>query len=342
MTVDSRNEEKEGHVSQVPRIEPVPAGVKRPLWSVMIPTYNCARYLRQTLESVLAQDPGPEHMQIEVVDDVSTKDDPEAVVRDVGRGRVQFYRKIKNGGATANFNTCIERSVGQLVHILHGDDYVEPEFYLRFASAFEESPQCAAVYSRVSIVDAQSRFIRLSDFVTSLAQETADARELMLRNSLCTPAAVVRRRFYELNGGFNTDLIHTADWEMWVRAITRGRARMLDKALASYRWFTENDTHRLYQSADNLRDHLRLASVWQSAGLPGFDRRAFEQMVSRHAIKQFKTFHLLANAEAVRANYRFLQEHCSIGQRLWIHLRVRLNAIKRYMGRKVQPRKSAR
>lgn len=48
----------------------------------MIPTYNCARYLRETLASVLAQDPGRDNMHIEVIDDRSTKDDPEAVCRD--------------------------------------------------------------------------------------------------------------------------------------------------------------------------------------------------------------------------------------------------------------------
>lgn len=339
MTVDFR---KEGEVSNVPRIEPIPAGMKRPLWSVMIPTYNCARYLRQTLESVLAQDPGPEHMQIEVVDDVSTKDDPEAVVRDVGRGRVQFYRKTKNGGAIANFNTCIERSIGQLVHILHGDDYVEPEFYLQFSTAFEDSPQCAAIYSRAFIVDEQGELIELSNYVSSLKQDTNDPRELMLQNQLRTPAAVVRRRFYEENGGFNSSLIHTADWEMWVRTIIHGRARMLDKPLTSYRSFSENDTNRLTQSADNLRDYLRLASVWESGGFPGFDRGAFQRMVIRSGMAQFGTSRRLANVEAARANYLFLQEHSSIGQRLWIHLLVRMKTIKRSIRRKLHPRKSAR
>ena len=65
----------------------MPDGVHRPTWSVMIPTYNCAALLRETLKGVLAQDPGPERMQIEVIDDASTKDDPEAVVREQGRPR---------------------------------------------------------------------------------------------------------------------------------------------------------------------------------------------------------------------------------------------------------------
>jgi len=48
------------------RLAPVSEGVQRPLWSVMIPTFHCARFLHQTLENVLSQDSGPGVMQIEV------------------------------------------------------------------------------------------------------------------------------------------------------------------------------------------------------------------------------------------------------------------------------------
>ena len=67
-------------------IPTIPEDICCPLWSVMIPTYNCARYLRETLASVLAQDPGPEVMQIKVIDDCSTLDDPEAVVTETWTG----------------------------------------------------------------------------------------------------------------------------------------------------------------------------------------------------------------------------------------------------------------
>src|SRR5215204_402078 len=106
-----------------PTIVPVPDGGLRPLWSVMIPSYNCARSLPETLESVLLQDPGPRAMQIEVVDDCSTEGDPEALVMELGRGRVSYFRQPENIGHSRNFNTCLQRSRGHLVHLLHGDDW---------------------------------------------------------------------------------------------------------------------------------------------------------------------------------------------------------------------------
>jgi cellulose synthase/poly-beta-1,6-N-acetylglucosamine synthase-like glycosyltransferase len=114
----------------IPRIEPVPEGIARPLWCVMIPTYNSGEYLRKTLQSVMAQDCGPERMEIEVVDHCSTEGNPEALVKAVCGSRVAFYRRQKRGGY-CNFNACIQRSHGRLIHILHSDDYVLPDFTRR-------------------------------------------------------------------------------------------------------------------------------------------------------------------------------------------------------------------
>jgi cellulose synthase/poly-beta-1,6-N-acetylglucosamine synthase-like glycosyltransferase len=59
----------------------------RPFWSVMIPTSNSrGDYLEKTLSSVLQQDPGPEPMQIELIDDRSTDDLAAQTVRRVGGG----------------------------------------------------------------------------------------------------------------------------------------------------------------------------------------------------------------------------------------------------------------
>ena len=61
--------------NQCPVIELVKEEKNRPLWSVMIPTYNRTKYLERTLKSLLNQAPAPEVMQIEVVDNCSTEVD---------------------------------------------------------------------------------------------------------------------------------------------------------------------------------------------------------------------------------------------------------------------------
>ena len=102
----------------------------RPFWSVMIPVYNCAAYLRATLGSVLPQLTPDHDAQIEVVDDCSTKDDPcgrRSRVRPRPRALLPTAAAIV--GPQATFTTCIERSRGEWVHILHADDLVADGFY---------------------------------------------------------------------------------------------------------------------------------------------------------------------------------------------------------------------
>jgi len=94
-------------------------------WSVMLPTYNRAGFLEQALRSVLAQDPGPEQMQIEVVDNSSTTDVRDVVSR-LGSSRVALHHEPARFSVTAAMNRCLARARGQWVHILHDDDYTHP------------------------------------------------------------------------------------------------------------------------------------------------------------------------------------------------------------------------
>lgn len=247
-----------------PPIGPVHAGGPRPQWSVMIPTFNCAGYLRQTLASVLAQDPGTDAMEIEVVDDCSTKDDPEAVVAEIGGGRVRFHRKAANGGATANFNTCIERSRGHLVHILHGDDVVLPGYYDRLGAAAAAHPEIAFLGCRSFFVNEQGVILTVTPRVSSLESPARDASAFYFTTPIQTAGAVVRRSFYEAHGGFLPTLVHTADWEMWARAVTLGGGLVLPDVLCHYRVFAGNDTAKLKRTAENLRDTKRLHRIMES------------------------------------------------------------------------------
>src|SRR5690554_8045208 len=107
----------------------------------MIPSYNCIDFLRETINSVLLQTPSSDEMQIEVIDDFSTDGDVEALVEELGKGRVGFFRQPKNVGHLRNFETCIKRARGRLVHILHGDDAAKHGYYQELGSLFEKYPK---------------------------------------------------------------------------------------------------------------------------------------------------------------------------------------------------------
>ena len=294
-------------VFQTPKIEPVPSGTSRPLWSVMIPTFNCAKYLRQTVESVLTQSPHVDQMQIEVVDDVSTKDDPEAVVREVAEGRVDFYRKPRNEGAIANFNTCIQRSRGHLVHILHGDDYVLPGFYSKLADLAKDHPSVSAFFVRCQVVEEDGSLDHISGRIQHLAQPSRSPGNLFYRNDLLAPGVVIRRSFYETHGGFLPSLVHTADWEMWVRAISQGTGLWINELLAAYRCFSSNHTCSLARTAENLRDYLRLTEIFDS-NLYDYDRTRFRAAVAQRAKWQEKRFTDTGDKDAAFFNYKVWRE----------------------------------
>lgn len=209
----------------------------RPIWSVMIPTYNCASYLRKTLDSVLRQDLGPAKMQIEVIDDHSTKDDPQSVVREFGQNRVTFYQQPRNVGYIKNFETCLIRSKGQLIHLLHGDDCVRDNFYLKMQAAFEQHPQVGAAFCRSIYMDDEGHWLSLSPL--------EDRQSCILKNWLetiasgqriTTPSVVVRREVYEQLGGFDRRFSCAGeDWEMWVRIAAHYPVWFETEPLALYR-----------------------------------------------------------------------------------------------------------
>jgi glycosyltransferase involved in cell wall biosynthesis len=312
---------------QTPRIEPVPAGRPRPTWSVMIPTFNCAQYLRQTLETVLAQDIGAEHMQIEVIDDCSTKDDPEKVVSEAGKGRISFYRRPENGGAVANFNTCIARSNGHLVHILHGDDYVGKGFYKSAERALEIRPTAGLAAVRSFLVNREGEIDFLAPRLAKDDEVSHSFPGQLYENGVFTNGVVVRRSAYEEHGGFISSLVHVADWEMWDRITHFVGGVFVNEPLGYYRLFPENDTGRLARSAENLIDCLRLADIFASRH-PEFSRDTFEARIRDRAWTQYQQFYKLNDSEAKEANfrlwYRLFQKSAPLHRRIGLDVKLAL------------------
>jgi glycosyltransferase involved in cell wall biosynthesis len=259
-------------------IAPLAPHVVRPRWSVMIPTYHCARYLADTLRSVLAQDPGPDEMQIEVVDDHSTKDDPEAVVVAVAGDRVAFFRQSENRGHAANFDTCLQRSRGRLVHLLHGDDAVREGFYATMQRAFDEQPAIGAAFCRTIYMDSRGQWTHFSPLLQRNRGEMTDGLALIAaRQPAQPPSIVVRRDVYERLGGFDHRLRTCAeDWEMYTRIAAHYPIWHEPELLALYRRHPHSLTRRGIRSGQNARD-ARLAIATYKRHAPTMPSRITRQ-----------------------------------------------------------------
>jgi hypothetical protein len=273
----------------IPLIEPVKEGIARPLWSVMIPTYNSRQYLRNTLQSVMAQDRGPERMEIDVVDNCSTDDDPESLVKEVCGSRVGFYRQLKNEGAVANFNACIQRSRGHLIHILHSDDYLLPGFYA-------EIERLSALYERVALLATRCFYVEENDVITGVTKRIPELESagrsveaLYYDTPIVFPGVVIRREFYEACGGYMPLLVQNCDREMWARAVSSGGGVLSTNVLACYRQSTSSISAAMTRSGENVRDLLRVAEVFCNK-YPGFSRARARQTAAHTALKQARWF----------------------------------------------------
>lgn len=309
-------------------IEPVSDEGPRPRWSVMIPVYNRAALLGETLKSVLAQDPGPEQMQIEVVDDASTEDIA-AVVESLGKGRVGYFRQQRNVRQVANFATCLNRARGEIVHLLHGDDLVLPGFYEALGRGFASDPEIGAAFCRWQVIDEagtvgataeteQPTAGRLDDALASLASE----------QRIVTPSIAVRRSVYERLGGFDPRLDCAEDWEMWVRIAAQYPVWYEPRVLASYRRHSASTTAANFANASELRYTLQAIRMFRPL-LPT-DRAEAIVASARHAYAQ--TALGTARDFAAERDLRAMRAHLAIALRLWPRLSTARKAARIALG----------
>ena len=244
------------------KLLPIDEDIKRPLLTVVIPTYNCANYLKETLTSVLAQDLGEASMEIIVVDDHSTKDNPEAVVKEYGQGRVKFIRQEKNVGKVKNYEAGLRASRGTYIHQLHGDDLVYDGFYSEMERLFNANPNAGAAFCRTNYIDSKSRVTGVTGMIQDNEGIVPDILEkLYTQQYIQTPSMVVKRAVYETIGCFDRRLNCMEDWEMWIRIANNYPIATSNKVLAAYRSHHDNATNSTFKSGTALKTHQLICNL---------------------------------------------------------------------------------
>ena len=262
-----------------PTIAPVEVQDNRPLWSIMIPAYNCTGYLTDAILSVLAQDMGESLMQIEVVDDASTDGDVAALVAELGKGRVQYYRQPVNVGSLRNFETCINRSRGHYVHLLHGDDRVLTGYYARMTQLFELYPQAGAAFCSHACIDWAGTRNHIPTPIKGAGILSNWLVRIAERQQIQYVSIAVRREVYERLGSFyGTN--YGEDWEMWVRIARYYPMAYTPEILAEYRGHDLSISAVTVQQGRIIEDLLFVMDAIQQH-LPDKDKRRVAMLSRR-------------------------------------------------------------
>jgi glycosyltransferase involved in cell wall biosynthesis len=241
----------------------------------MLPTYEPDEKLCRAVASVLAQAPAADQMQITVVDDASERSDVRELVQSVDpAGRVEISLHDRRLGLGANWNRAIAAATGELVHLLHQDDYVLPGFYTRINQLFRRTPSIGMAFCRCRIVDGDNRRIKTSSRLRWTAGTIHGwLPRIAQRQRVQCPAAVVARSTYEAVGGYRTDLCLALDWEMWVRIAARYEVGYEPRTLAAYCRHEANESARLAASGAVWPDLLQAIAI-NAASLPETSRAA--------------------------------------------------------------------
>ena len=197
--------------------------------SVVIPAYNAAETLPETLASLLAQT--FTEFEAIVVDDGSRDRTAERAL-EFRDSRIQVLR-VANGGVAAARNRGIDVAQADLIAFLDADDLWEADKLQLQVQALEAQPGAGTCVTGATRIDRASRQIG-----PTLFRNPPDVTEALLLESMivgCISSGLVRRDLLERVGGFDPRLSQCADWDLWLRLSLAAPFAVIEQPLVRYR-----------------------------------------------------------------------------------------------------------
>ncbi|MCL5291942.1 MAG: glycosyltransferase [Actinobacteria bacterium] len=199
-----------------------------PLVSAIIPVYNGAAYICETLESVLSQT--YPKLEVVVVNDAST-DESAGLLHQYGE-RITYIERPVNRGVAASRNAGVAASHGDLVAFLDQDDLWLPERISRGVEAFFANPKAGLVAANTYVQEGENRIacwrrvVRTGDRIT---------KRLLADNFICSAGAMVSRRALDEVGFFDESFYGADDFDLWYRIAGKFEVVLIDEPLAVWK-----------------------------------------------------------------------------------------------------------
>ena len=221
-----------------------------PLVSIVIPVYNCERYLGKTIDSVLNQD--YKNIECIVVDDGS-RDSSYEIARHYG-SRIVLIRQSSQGQAVA-LNTGFASASGIYIGYLSSDDLIDSNLITSLVSCIPTLPGgIHVVFPRYRTIDENGRV---------LDEECPPYKDLshMFESFRCNigPGAIFSKEIIESISGWNSDYRQIPDFEFWLRAAQTASFYQLPRVMASFRVHGGSQTFA-QSSFEKAEESIRLIS----------------------------------------------------------------------------------
>lgn len=247
----------------------VAAGSAQPLVSVCVPMYNNSATIERCLRSILDQDGvGAGDFEIVVVDDDST-DDCAAIASALLRPADRLVRNQPRLGLNGNHNKCLEVARGELIQIVHGDDWLLPGALKTLVPCFGDPAVGITFAPRQVETDDPGwaqRYGKIHTHFRNLQQHN-DGPSLVAQmvargakdNWIGEPTCVMfRRRLAVDAGGFRTDIFQLVDVDFWMRLMLRSTVCFVPQELSVRNHTTATETTRVMATRRNLLDQQRV------------------------------------------------------------------------------------
>lgn len=202
-------------------------------FSVIIPLYNKAPYVRKAVESVITQTFG--NWELIVVDDGST-DGGGDVVRSFSDNRIRFVKQ-DNAGVSVARNRGVAKSTAPYICFLDADDWWEPTFLEEMAKLIAEYPDAGIYGTNYYIVKNGKRRLAPIGVEEGFVEGEVNYCQVYAK-TLCMPlwtgAVCMPRAVFNIAGGFPAGIKLGEDFLLWIQVALKHKVVLLNKPLSNY------------------------------------------------------------------------------------------------------------
>ncbi|HLX53335.1 MAG TPA: glycosyltransferase [Aquella sp.] len=207
--------------------------------TVIIPSYNHAKFIGEAIQSVLNQT--FQDFEILICDDASVDNSTE-IIRQYTDSRIMFNVNSQNMGAVYTLNTMIKQARGQYIALLNSDDVWLPEKLEKQVKFLDENQHYAAVFSDAQVIYEDGReYNDETHFYANIFKKANRSRDQWLShffkvgNCICHPSMLIRKSVYVEIGLYNRLMASLPDFEMWVRVCAKYNIYIMPEKLVKFR-----------------------------------------------------------------------------------------------------------